>query len=235
MKIVRKLLVISLSVPILLSKATLVGAEPLEIKGEVGFVENTTRPPVVNPLDPDSEIEIDTGGSIGALSVDFASSLDFGRNQVSTSDKTYYAAANTVTVKESGEEIVVPNFVQVTDNRGTKAGWTLSITASDFTTEEGRVLTGAYITFHHAHIYTPNSLGNEPVAVESVMLEEVETPYPIVTANDGQGTATWGVYYAGVDDATGEKSITLHVPGESTKMAETYKSTLEWSLSEAPY
>lgn len=235
MKIARTLLLTALVIPIASTHPTSVWAESSKTEGEVGFIENVTLPPIVNPLNPNSEIETDLEKTVGALSIDYASNLDFGNHQISTSDKTYYAAANTVTVKENGEEVVIPNFVQVTDNRGTKGGWTLSVTASDFSTESGKILTGAYITFHHANVYTPNSRGDGPIATYPVMVEEAGTPFPIMRANDGQGTATWGVYYAGTDDSTGEKAITLHVPGESTKMAESYTSTLEWNLSETPY
>ena len=52
---------------------------------------------------------------------------------------------DTVKAKDGNKE--VPNFVQVTDNRGTNAGWKLSVTQNDqFKTADGKELTGATLT-----------------------------------------------------------------------------------------
>ncbi len=235
MKKRRKLLVTGLFILVFFNNDRLIKAESFESKGEVGFLKNSTSPPIVNPLDPDVELEIDTEGSTSELSIDYASDLEFGSNQISTSDKTYYAAADVLVAKGSGKEVLVPNFVQVTDNRGTKVGWTLSVTASDFTTGDGRILKGAYITFNHANTYDANSTGDAPTVEQSIALEQVGTPYPMMIAANGQGSATWGIYFAGGEDDTGDYSVTLSVPGESTKMADTYTSTLTWNLAETPY
>lgn len=234
MKIARKLFVNGLIVSLLLSSATLARAETAETEGEVGFVNNTLLPPVVNPLEPGTEIETDMEGTAGPLSIDYVPQLDFGKNQISTADKTYYAALNTVTVKDGGTQMDVPNFVQVTDNRGNKAGWTLSVSASHFMTGEGEVLTGAYLTFHNANVYTPNARGDGPTALDPVRIAEVDTSYPVLTAAAGQGAATWGAYYGNAED-NGKNSVTLSVPGRSTKLAEKYTATLTWSLAETPY
>ena len=51
--------------------------------------------------------------------------LNFGENIISTKDEIYFASAQVLKDKNNVEK-TGPLFAQITDNRGTLEGWTLS-------------------------------------------------------------------------------------------------------------
>lgn len=73
----------------------------------------------INPIDPTVPV---IPGTPGPLSIDYISSFNFGEQEITSSDVTYHAAEQKFYNGTKG-----PNYVQVTDNRGTLAGWTLSV------------------------------------------------------------------------------------------------------------
>ncbi|WP_254558779.1 WxL domain-containing protein, partial [Salmonella enterica] len=75
----------------------------------------------VFPQNPDGS-KPNPGGN-GSLTIDFASSFDFGNHKISNKDQTYLAKAQ----KYFDSEVLTPNYVQVTDRRGTFAGWNLKV------------------------------------------------------------------------------------------------------------
>lgn len=215
----------------------------LATTGEAGFVNNPALPPIVNPLEPESELDIEQSGTASPLNLDYVPDLNFGDHKITSKKMIYYASSLTVRNvdkdNEESAEIKVPNFIQITDNRGTGAGWSLSVSASAFQTEPGgKVLTGAEITFSNPQVYTPNSSSDEPVASGPVVIPAAEGggSSPVLEAGEGAGKATWGVYFAGTqDERTGDTSVALMIPGQAVKLAETYTATLTWNLVEAPY
>lgn len=181
----------------------------------------------VDPTNPDGKPNV---GTNGPLSIDFASSLDFGENVISTKDETYFAASQKL---QSGED--KPNYVQVTDNRGTEAGWTLSVKQNgQFKDSQGRELTGAKITFNNGAVNTVSKSAKPSTVVSSFDLTTDGTGavQNVVGAKAGEGAGTY-VYHFG-DAGTKAKSITLDVPGATTKYADEYKTTLTWTLSDTP-
>ena len=74
------------------------------------------------PVNPDKPVD---EGSTGPLTLDYASSLNFGENIISTKDEIYFASAQVLKDKNNVEK-TGPLFAQITDNRGTLEGWTLS-------------------------------------------------------------------------------------------------------------
>ena len=187
---------------------------------------NTTVEPV-DPTNPDGKPE---PGTNGPLSIDFASSLDFGENVISTKDETYFAAAQKF---KDGQE--KPNYVQVTDNRGTEAGWKLSVKQNgQFVDSKGNELTGAKITFTNGVVNTVSKSAIPSGVMPSFDLTADGTGavQNVVEAKAGEGAGTY-VYKFG-DDATKAKSIKLEVPGATTKYAGEYKTTLTWTLSVVP-
>ena len=99
--------------------------------GTVKFITDTDITNPVDPLDPekpvtpvdpvDPEKPVDPG-TAGPLSIDFASPLYFGEQQISTVDKVYTADAQPLS-----DSTTRPNYVQVTDKRGGEQGWTLQV------------------------------------------------------------------------------------------------------------
>ncbi len=205
--------------------------------GVITYTPSTKPTDPVDPTDPTNPVTpIDptdpTGpkpGTNGPLSIDYASSFDFGSQEITSSDKTYNAKANPLS-----DGSTRPNWVQVTDNRGSLAGWSLSVQATEFTngsTGTGSVLTGAKMTLSNGRVVT-NSESPANKSVSSVTLTPGASSGTILGATAGSGSGTnllaWG------DDTTKDSSVSLFVPGKATKLATTYKSTLTWTLTDTP-
>lgn len=163
----------------------------------------------------------------GDLTLDFVSSFDFGNHPISKNDEIYSAAAQKT---EDGKSI--PNFVQVTDLRGTGNGWSLNVQQQSqfLANNDGRELEGAQIQITNG-VMTSESTNTPQDVTESVNLTPGVSE-KIVTANEHEGTGTW-VYGFG-NDSTKEESVHLAVPGKSFKAADSYKTVLTWALLDAP-
>lgn len=189
----------------------------------------------VTPIDPiDPTTPVDPGTS-GPLSLDYASSLNFGKQKITSSDKTYFAASQKIKDKD-GNVTEKPNYVQLTDNRGTLAGWGLSVKQEgQFKTDSGKTLTGAKITFMN---------GQKESISESVAPSTVTTEFDLTADGTGaksnvfaakkdEGAGTW-IYRFG-DESNHATSIKLDVPGKTTKVKDSaYKTKIVWTLSDVP-
>lgn len=129
----------------------------LSTKGDLKLVTPTEITPEVKPPEEpedgsEGEITEEPGGTtpegtVGPLYINFAPNFDFG--VWSVGEKTeYFAKPQMWKDKESGETRARANFVQVTDLRGTSAGWGLSVKQEDdFVSESGKTLGNTEITF----------------------------------------------------------------------------------------
>ncbi len=109
--------------------------QSLESNAVVNFIENTTPTKPVDPENPNPGKPVGpidptkpggpNPGTQGPLSIDFASSLQFGTSKITTTDEVYSAYAQEVV--SDGVSSFRPQYVQVTDNRGTDAGWKLTV------------------------------------------------------------------------------------------------------------
>lgn len=235
-----------------------------DTKAVVTFLENTDPEGPVDPIDPeipvdpidpvDPEVPVEPGTG-GPLSLDYASSLNFGKHKISTQDQVYYANSQKVTDKETGVTTEKPLYAQLTDKRAKNdlMGWTLSVTQNgQFKTAGGDILTGAEIAFAQAEAVSV--AGNEENApsevIESLPLVP-GTDHKLMFAAEGEGSGTW-VYRLGNMDSikmkteetlneagevvstevSKDEAVTLSVPGSTTKVKDdVYQTTLTWKLS----
>lgn len=223
--------------------------------GQIEFVPNDDITPPVDPENPDPENPVNPvdptdpegpdPGTPGPLSIDYASSLDFGINKISSVNETYYARAQTFNESIGSR----PNYVQVTDSRGTNAGWTLSVkqngqlTATTATTND--VLTGAEIVLKNPAVKS-NGTAGAPGTNPEIRLDPNGASANVMFASDGAGGGTWINLWGSVEqvqetDAQGNtvtvdvnKDIYLTVPGATPKDAVKYATTLTWTLSDVP-
>lgn len=217
--------------------------------GSVEFIPDDSPVPPVDPENPDPEIPeipVDPETEVpevidpnpGPLSLDYASALYFGKNKISGKTEIYSAKAQQF--DREGKLESVPNYAQVTDKRGNLAGWTLSVKQDDvFKTASGEQLTGAQIDFTNAvsaTIAEKKELSYVASDVSLVVGESIKA----MQASKGQGAGTF-TYYMGSSEGLveGEQyiqndSVTLTVPGSSTKLAERYATTLTWTLTDVP-
>ncbi|MGH1298666.1 WxL domain-containing protein [Bacillus pretiosus] len=194
--------------------------------------ENPIKPgevvePVIDPENPDDTHE---KGTDGPLSIDYVSNFNFETQKASGNNEIYYAKLDTVKGKDGNEE--VPNFLQVTDNRGTNAGWKLSVTQNDqFKTADNKELTGAALTLKNG---TPNSASGSdaPTAAQDIALVPGQAS-DVLTAQEEQGMGTWTNAF-GKSVEEGKKSVELSVPGKTKKEQAQYTTSLTWELKDAP-
>lgn len=227
-----------------------------ESHGMVQFIPDIDPTDPTDPIDPgEPEKPIDptnpegpNPGTPGPLSIDFASSFDFGINKITDKDETYYARAQRFEGLEDR-----PNYVQVSDKRGTNAGWTLDVKQEnqfEATKEtKNKELVGAQISLTNAKVRSKTNT-TPPLAHENMGLKVGEL-HRVMTAEKGAGAGTWlNRWDEGENVLTEEevivdekgkkenvnlnKSVTLTVPGATVKDAVNYKTTLTWILSEIP-
>ncbi|WP_163654571.1 WxL domain-containing protein [Listeria sp. PSOL-1] len=166
-----------------------------------------------------------TQSEAGALTLDHISKLSFGNQKTSGSSQVYYATLD----EKDGKS--VPNFVQVTDKRGSNAGWHLTVTQDAQFANGTNVLTGAVLKLDKGILISEDD-GLAPTINQAISL----TPgvaSDVINAKSEQGTGIW-VGSFGSDNATGEKAISLTVPGKTKKVKGEYSASLTWNLTDSP-
>lgn len=234
-----------------LSVQTAAAAEPAtkNSEGTIEFKPSTAITPPVNPLDPDPNNPVSPvdpldptkplePGTVGPLSIDFASSLYFGNNEITNKDMTYYANA-----QKLSDDTYVPNYVQISDNRGSNAGWTLSVKQNGQFKNDGTknaVLTGAKLTFEKGNTAS-NQTNVVAPTTSAIELAPEGDAVTVMAAKVNEGTGTWVSSYGTVEAVTENeetvqktKAIALSVPGSTPKDAVQYSTTLTWTLSDVP-
>lgn len=216
--------------------------------GVVEFVANPEPTSPIDPTNPDPNNPVKpvdptnpngpNPGTAGPLSIDFASSLDFGKNKITNKDETYFANAQEL---EDGRS--VPNYVQISDQRGSNAGWTLTVKqegqlSNDAT--QNKELTGAEIKLGSGQAVSNAEAMAEPTTSD-ITLDPSGAVSKVMTAKAGAGAGTWVDRFGTVEtvDVNGEslqknKAVTLTVPGKTPKDAVKYKTELTWTLSDVP-
>ncbi|EKF51519.1 WxL domain-containing protein [Lactococcus garvieae] len=235
--------------------------------GDLEFVTGDTGTKPVDPTDPGKPVipeNPDPGKPVTppvevtkGLSLDFASSLSFGKQKISSTTETYYAHGQKIVDGSGAVTGIVPDYAQVTDVRGSFAGWTLSVaTDAQFrengtditTTPEASAPLGTYLT--GAELKFSKGAGNGTVTAakpsninaSDFTLSTSDQVVMAAKANEGMGTWTYALgatadydASATAQDAVATKSpITLTVPGSTAKKAAAYTTSLIWKLSDTP-
>lgn len=195
----------------------------------------------VDPLDPENEVLPENQPELpeeqGALSIDFISRFNFGKQNISVKDKTYYAQPQRLlnedgTVNETQKR---PNFIQISDRRpdNERSGWQLSVTQNgQFSNENGHELIGSEIQLFNQELVTAQG-GTAPTLQEETVQRIIpNTKKILLQADEESGTGTW-IYRFG-DAETADKSVGLYVPKGTNPEAKEYSTTLTWELSSVP-
>ncbi|MFS1021093.1 WxL domain-containing protein [Enterococcus casseliflavus] len=170
------------------------------------------------------------------MSIDFASSINFGSQTISVHNQTYYAQPQRLldddrTVNETEER---PNYVQISDRRSEneRNGWELAVTQKEqFTDEKNQVLNGASLSLKNQQVITTH--GGTATGLQFVPCTLVPgNRRTLLKAQGREGTGTW-IYRFGDGETAGE-SVELNVPRVANPEATTYSTTLIWELSAIP-
>jgi len=228
--------------------------------GAVKFIPNPDPSKPVDPLNPDPDKPVNPvdptdpdgpkPGTDGPLSIDYASSLDFGVNKISNKTEIYYARAQKFANDDgTASDVVRPNYVQISDNRGNNAGWTLQVKQNgQFTNKDtlNKTLTGSAITLTSPVVKSNAKNVTAPTATAEINLDPNGAQTTVFSAKKDAGAGTWVNAWGTASKATEKdennkdvdadinKEVSLTVPGATPKDAVNYSTTLTWSLSDTP-
>ncbi|CAM4198319.1 WxL domain-containing protein [Listeria booriae] len=176
---------------------------------------NPTNPDNPVPATPDPADPDNTGtGNTGALTIDFLSNIDFGTQKVSGQSEKYYAENKNP-------------YIQVTDKRGTGAGWTLTATATDFK-DGSKTLKGAEMSLTDGEVRTQSDNQSAAPTTSDVTLNGSSQAVLSAEANAGMGT--WLDVYPGTQG--NNENVVLYVPAGN--LAGDYSSAITWTLEDSP-
>lgn len=228
----------------------------------VAFQPKKTPTNPVSPGDGKTPITPTTPGvpntstpvaSDDGLTLDYVPTLNFGTHYVDASSPHTWSAW----AANDGSGKAIPQFMQVTDNRGTATGptgWSVSLTqTAQFKGTKAGDLTNAVLTFNtdktNNVVSTSTSKASSTVDTATNPLTP-GTAVNIFQADAGTGTGTNLLSFGAADgsslatdpesldastNTTGkvDPNITLSVPAGSAKV-DTYTTTLNWNLYSAP-
>lgn len=215
--------------------ATGVTVEAAEVKSyesnaTIQFNAPTDAPPVYDPEDPSKEYDPanpdgpndPVTGHTGPLTLDYVSSINFGEHDISIQEMVY-------------QSTTLRPFIQVTDRRGTAAGWHVTASLSNFTNAEDTeiaTLKGAELSFYNGEVLSPNGTA-EPTPYE-FKLTPGGASAAVVNAEEGSGIGPWiNRWFPTVSEPETNDSITLSVPlGASTEG--THSAVITWTLMNTP-
>lgn len=208
---------------------------------QVHYVYQRVAVTPVDPLDPETEVDPENKPDLpedqGLLSIDFASTFNFGSQAISAQEETYYAKPQRLlnedgTVNENEER---PNYIQISDRRpeNERNGWQLAVTQNgQFETQDKEPLLGARLSFTNQALATAQG-GILPELQQTNPLTLVPgVKRVLVMAQGDEGAGTW-IYRFGDQEMAGE-SIGLTVPQGANPKAAQYKTSLTWELSAVP-
>lgn len=185
---------------------------------KIGLTKQDPDNPVgpIDPIDPDDNPPSnDPTGNTGDLRIDYISNIDFGTQTISGKTETYIAE-KPASLTES----------QVSDLRGTGAGWHLQVnydTEKPGFTSEDKTLSGAELTLPSGTAKSVADNKATPPATSEVVVNDAAQNIITATANTGLGT--WA-------DEMDTANVSLKVP--SGNLVGDYTATLVWTLSDAP-
>ena len=198
------------------------------------FTANTGT---VDPVDPNNPNVPDPGNTDngakpgGGLSLIYVTDqLDFGTHQIDVLNPNTYAA-NYVDSTTSTNSANVSHLwnskavIQVSDVRGTNAGWHLTVQGAQLTGADGTALTGATLALKDGSLTNSGTTSNGVVSSDVAnAINDSSNLILNAPVNDGAGVTV---------DQIDPSNITLTVPANVAK-AQAYSTTLNWTLADTP-
>lgn len=176
----------------------------------------------VDPVDPTNpnkpNPEVPGTGNTGPLTIDHASSIEFGEQEIKEKEAVYNAKTE-------------HPYVQVTDRRATGAGWTLKASIDEFNSEDKKkTLKGAELSLKNGTIKsTSGNVSEKPKGYDVNLNKDLQV---VMQAGTDQGMGTWVDAFSGTKD--NNANVQLKVPAGSARAKQNYSSVIRWELTDAP-
>lgn len=208
---------------------------------DVEYILNRDPTLPTDPTDPGNEIKPNPSNpgtnNPGPLSIDYVSNIHFGQQKAYGNDTYYYAEIDAV-INNDGSFKDVPNYLQITDNRGSNAGWSLSVKQEgQFINDNQKRLGKAELSLFNGTPNSKNSLTAMPIANQTITLKLDGAGNGInsnvLLAEAGQGNGTWTNMF-GKTNEIAKESVELFVPGGTFIEEGAYQTSLIWTLSADP-
>lgn len=178
--------------------------------------DNPNPPSPIDPTDPTNS----GTGNTGSLTINYASNIKFGDKKISGKDITYNGLNAT------------PD-IQVTDLRGTGAGWSLSAKTTGFANTSGKkVLRGAELSFKNGQVKAGSKANVSLVPVASNVVFNNDKFQAVMSAKKDAGKGTWINVWSGTDQ--NNENVQLKVIAGTAEANTEYTSTITWELADAP-
>lgn len=231
--------IVMFSVLGLLSSVSVAENRSVNGKADIAFEENTdpTRPvnpeapDPTNPVTPGEEGDGEETKQSGPLSIDYLTNFKFGRKKMTGNTTSYYARNSSIKY-EGGKAFPIQNFVQVTDNRTTGAGWTLTVQQDNPLTNGTTDIKQTELRLKNVTMMSENKTGI-PTGSTLAKLSPGSGATLVTQAAKNQGYGTWAAVF-GQDLLAGEKSVELQIDGGQRITKGAYSTTLTWTLADAP-
>jgi len=193
---------------------------------------------VVNPVNPDKPGTTDASGdgangaaAGGDLSLIYVTNqLDFGSHEIDVANDQVYAA-NYSDAKDATKSANVSKLwnnhavIEVSDVRGTNAGWNLTVSGSPLKGVDGSTLKGATLALPTGSLTNTGSDSNGTAAVAVANALDTSAAQVLAAGKDtGAGITV---------DQLDPSNIKLTVPANQAK-AQGYTTSLTWNLSDTP-
>lgn len=216
--------------------------------GDITFEQSTEPELPVYPGNPDPENPVKPTdptdpngpgpGTQGPISIDYVSSLDFGKQEISNKKEVYFAKPQTYETGQADS----PNYMQVTDKSGKVAGWRLSVEQkTDFTAQSAnatnKTIVGAEITLNAGDGEVASNGNSVAPAARNVTLTGAGSTQSILAAEVGKGAGLWTATLGDLETVDGEivnTGASLMIPGSSQTDADKYSTALVWKIENVP-
>lgn len=185
--------------------------------------DNTDPTGPVDPTDPDKPGTGPGTEMEGPLSLDYVPEMGFGTQEITGDVETY-------------DLVGLQPYIQVTDKRGTGAGWKVSVSLTAFNNNDSSKSFDGVIKFKNAETLT--TTGNNsvsPTASNPVTITSGQGEQKLVgTTASNQGMGTWITrWFPTESEATSNDSVQLTVNTVNVS-TDSYKANLNWIISNAP-
>lgn len=233
LKVIAIVGIISLCSLVLTTGVSAMTVADYNTKANVIFKENEEITLPVDPNDPEKEVtpevegeDIIDPGTPGPLSIDYASHINFGEVEISGNARTYFA--NPITFEEGGESAP---YVQVTDNRGTRAGWELQVKQEEEFKKGESTLAGAELSLINGEVNSASATSG--VTATDIVFDNHNELYPVLTAVNESGAGTFTNQFGEIVDGKAT-DVSLYIPAGLVIEEGKYSTTLNWVLVDTP-